>query len=73
MYYYLLDKHSGKVFEFKPLQKTLNILKSMGIKCYDHFPYEEAGFEDPYTFMDNYDLIKLKEDDGSLILEESAE
>jgi hypothetical protein len=59
MYYYLLDKHKKEVLEFNYDEKTFTMLRSMGIKCYEHFPYEEAGFEDPYAFMDEYKVIKL--------------
>ena len=60
MYYYLLDKWNKEVIEItNPTEKDLKVFKSMGIKYYEDFPYEAAGFEDPYAFMEEYKLIKF--------------
>lgn len=60
MYYYLLDKWHKEVIEMSAENSGyLKVFDSMGIKYYDHFPYEEAGYEDPYTFLEDYKLIKF--------------
>ena len=55
--YYLLDKHKKEVIEIKNIEPIKFILDSMKIKYYDYFPYEDAGYEDPYNFMEDYALI----------------
>ena len=73
-YYYLLDKRKKEVIELIGHSDILGLLNSMKIKYYDAFPYAEAGFEDPYTFMDEYRLIKLSADNnGNLIFVEIEE
>lgn len=63
MYCYLLDKWNKEVIEIKkPTEKDLKIFSSMGIRFYKEFPYEEAGFEDPYAFMEEYKLITFLPD-----------
>lgn len=60
MYYYFLDKHRKEVTEMQDIsEKDKVIFGSLGIPYFDHFPYAEAGFEDPYEFLENYTLIKL--------------
>jgi hypothetical protein len=70
MYIYLLDKSKKEVIELKQHSDIVAILGSLGIKYYEEFPYAAAGYEDPYEFMDNYKLIKLKSDKGVLFFEE---
>ena len=61
MYNYILDKHNKRVFEFEGELSNENsiILKSMGIKYSPVFPYDAAGYEDPYSFMEDYEIIKV--------------
>lgn len=61
MYYYILDKGNKRVFEFAEGADGGNksLFLAMGIKLYYVFPYEEAGYEDPYSFMDDYEIIKF--------------
>ena len=60
MYYYFFDRAKREVTEMTDLSdKDKVIFKTFGIKYYDHFPYEEAGFEDPYAFLEHYKLVKL--------------
>lgn len=61
MYNYILDKHNKRVFEFagEPSVTSKQVLKSMGIKYTSIFPYEEAGYENPYDFMEDYEIIKI--------------
>lgn len=59
MYCYLLDRQKKEVIEAKAEDSTIKIFTSMGLKYYEEFPYEAAGYEDPYAFMDDYTLIKL--------------
>lgn len=60
MRYYLLDKYKREVIEMKHLDDIKEVLDSMKIKYYDYFPYEDAGYEDPYTFLEDYTLINLE-------------
>lgn len=64
MYCYILDKYNKRVFEFaeEPSAETKLILNSMGIKYSQTFPYELAGYKDPYNFMEEYEIIKIKAD-----------
>ena len=57
--YYLLDKYKKEVIEMKELEDIRVVLDSMKIKYYNYFPYEDAGYEDPYAFMEDYKLITL--------------
>ena len=60
MYYYLLDRHRKEVTEMMDISdRDRIILKSLGINVYENFPYEEAGYENPYDFLEEYKLIKL--------------
>ena len=74
MYYYILDKYNKRVFEFakEPNEETKLILKSMGIKYSQEFPYAEAGYEDPYAFMEDYEIIKIKPDSFVLEVEDNV-
>lgn len=60
MRYYLLDKYKREVIELKHLDDIKEVLDSMKIKYYDYFPYEDAGYEDPYAFLEDYTLINLE-------------
>lgn len=62
--YYLLDTQKKEVIEMKEVPDIEEVLESIGITYYKFFPYEVAGYEDPYAFMEDYKLINLK---GSLI------
>lgn len=63
MYYYLLNKWHKEVIEISAENSEyLPIFDSMKIKYYDYFPYEEAGYEDPYAFLEEYKLIKFLPD-----------
>lgn len=68
MYYYILDRENKRVFEFKENKDNGNkiIFLSMGIKLHNDFPYMTAGYEDPYAFMEDYELIKFSEDRGEV-------
>ena len=72
MYYYILDKGNKRVFEFIEGADNDNkeIFKSMGIKIYSEFPYVEAGFDNPFDFMDEYKIIKFFTQHGSIEVEE---
>jgi hypothetical protein len=61
MYYYILDKGNKRVFEFLEGADEGNkeLFIAMEIKLYDVFPYEEAGYSDPFSFMDDYEVIKF--------------
>lgn len=74
MYYYILDKYNKRVFEFagEPSIETKLILNSMGIKYSQTFPYELAGYKDPYNFMEDYEIIKIKADNFVLEVEENV-
>ena len=74
MYYYILDKHNKRVFEFagEPSAETKLILNSMGIKYSQTFPYELAGYEAPYNFMEDYEIIKIKADNFILEVEDNV-
>lgn len=74
MYYYILDKGNKRVFEFvgEPSTETKLILNSMGIKYSQIFPYELAGYEDPYNFMEDYEIIKIKADNFILEVEDNV-
>lgn len=70
MYIYLLDRYKKEVVELKNNSDIIAILDSLKIKYYGDFPYEAAGFEDPYSFMDEYKVIKLKGDKGAFFFGE---
>jgi hypothetical protein len=72
MYYYILDKHNKKVFEFNTENNFdyRPVFTSMGIKFYDEFPYEYAGYDDPYVFLSDYTLIKFKDNQEIIEVEE---
>ena len=57
--YYLLDKYKKEVIEMKELEDIRIVLESMKLKYYNYFPYEDAGYEDPYNFLEDYKLITL--------------
>ena len=71
MYIYLLDRYKKEVVELKDNSDIIAILNSLKIKYYEDFPYEAAGFEDPYSFMDEYKVIKLNGDKGALFFVEA--
>jgi hypothetical protein len=61
MYYYFFDRNKKEVIEMSELtEANIALFKAFNVPYYDHFPYEEAGYEDPYSFLEDYTLIKLK-------------
>lgn len=70
MYYYLLNAWQKEVIEIhNPTERELKLFDSMGIKYYTEFPYEKAGYEDPYSFMEDYKLIKFLPEPNSISME----
>ena len=74
MYYYILDKGNKRVFEFtgEPNASTKAILNSMAIKYSQIFPYESAGYEDPYSFMEDYEIIKINPNNFVIEVEDNV-
>ena len=66
MYYYILDKGNKRVFEFSEGADGGNkdLFTVMGIQLHYVFPYEAAGYEDPYNFMEDYEVIKFHTTNG---------
>ena len=61
MYYYFLDKENKIVFEIKCSDQAADYFADMGLNLSEVFPYEEAGYEDPYSFMDEYKIVKVED------------
>ena len=61
MYCYLLDKSKKEVIELRAVPDVIHVLNSLGIKYFEEFPYEAAGYEDPYSFMDDFTVVKVKD------------
>ena len=66
MYYYVLDKEQKLVFEIKCAKATAEHIAATCLSYenfYETFPYEEAGFSDPYSFMEEYKVINVDGED----------
>jgi hypothetical protein len=54
MYYYFFDKNRKEVIEMSELsEKNIALFKALSVTYYDHFPYVEAGYDDPYAFLED--------------------
>ena len=51
--YIVFPKHEN-VLEFNDSEKAHIYARIFGGTFYDHFPYLECGFEDPYTFANTW-------------------
>ena len=67
--YYILDQFSKRVFEFpvETYEKLKPLFSSMLIPIHFEFPYEAAGYEDPYSFMEDYQIITFAESNGDIV------
>ena len=53
-YFYLVNESTKTCAEFYeefPTEEFIKEYTDKGLKFYDHFPYVEYGFEDPYNFI----------------------
>ena len=51
-YYYIVNKRSQIVCELRGDKASAeDLAKLSGCTLYDHFPYEECGYEDPFNFI----------------------
>ena len=53
-YKYLVIPEGHFVFEMDSSQNITIYQKTFGGIVYDHFPYEEYGYEDPYNFSNDW-------------------
>lgn len=66
MYFYILDKEQKWVFEIKCARETADRIAeacSPNENFYETFPYEAAGYSDPYSFMEEYKVINVEGED----------
>ena len=69
-YKYLVMPEGLFVFEMDKSQNITIYQKTFGGIVYDHFPYAEYGYEDPYNFVNNW-IVTLA--DGSILTYEVDE
>ena len=61
---YIVFPNKENVIEFTDPEKAHIYTRIFGGIFYDHFPYAEYGFEDPYTFVNTWVFTN---EDGDII------
>ena len=56
-YYYLVFEKTKTIVEFTDLVDAQVYHRYFAGKMYSHFPYTEYGYEDPYTFIEEWNLM----------------
>lgn len=56
-YYYIVKPENKLCIEIDDAEKAQVYSKTFGSIMYDHYPYEECGFEDPYTFAEEWEVL----------------
>ena len=56
-YFYIVNERHKIVAEFYGyFEEAETIAVLGGCALYEHFPYEEYGYEDPYNFIDEWEV-----------------
>lgn len=56
-YFYLVKSESKLCIEFTDKNLALAYFKAFGGQIYAFFPYEDCGYEDPYTFSKEWTIM----------------
>ena len=59
---YIVYPNKEICIEMEDIEKAKIYAKIFGGIFYDHFPYEEYGFEDPYTFCNTWTVTNQNDD-----------
>ena len=54
--YYLVQENHHTCMEVHG-ERATPFAKAFGLKIYTHFPYAEYGFEDPYSFVNEWSFF----------------
>ena len=65
-YVYIVHEHSHNILEMHNMEEATAYAKAFGdmFKVYDHFPYVEYGYEDPYNFTNDWTVTNV---DGFIV------
>ena len=59
-YYYVVYPDKRYCVEFNNIENSKGYIAAFGGELYDHFPYADFGYDDPYTFTEEWEVFNTQ-------------